>query len=163
MIVSENLLKGNSGTHKVELKNKGTASDNYNYLKITAPATLEENQKYTFCFRFKQFNGSGEFSVMLYDKDNIKRFGSARLNVSDDRHYFNFIYRAGLTINLLVYVDLSGETRGAGAEIKDMIIVDGYYEKTGKEIIYLPNKNDVKPENQAIFPIGGGYHEVYPL
>lgn len=162
--VKENLLKDNSGTHKVEPRNKGTASDNYNYLQITIPDKFEENQKYTFCFRFKQFNGSGEFEVKLYNKDNTKSAGSKRCNVNDGRFYFNFIYRAGVTVNLLVYVDIAGETRGVGAEVKDMIIVEGYHEKTGGEIVYLPNKNDVKADNQAIFPIGGGtFKEVFPI
>lgn len=154
--VKENLLKGYSGTHKIEPKNNGTASDNFNYQKIIIPATLEENQKYTFCFRFKQFNGSGEFSVHVYDKNNIKFAGITKFNVNDSRFYFHFTYREGVTVNLLVYADVPGETRGVGAEIKDMIIVDGYHEETGGEIVYLPSKNDVKAENQAIFPIGGG-------
>lgn len=161
--VKDNLLKGYSGTHKIEPRNKGTASDNYNYQQITIPDTFEENQKYTFCFRFKQFNGSGEFSVTLHDKSNTKRAGVARFNVSDSRFYLNFIYRAGVTDDILIYADVSGETRGVGAEIKDMIIVDGYHEETGGEIVYLPNKNDIKADNQAIFPIGGGYHDIYPL
>lgn len=162
MIVKENVLLGYGGTYKVAPRNKGTALDNFNYQQITIPDTLEENQKYAFCFRFKQFNGSGDFSVMLYDKDHIKNFDSARLNVSDDRHFFDFVYRAGLTIHLLVYVDIAGETRGIGAEVKDMMIVNGHYEKTGEEIVYLPNKNNVESDNQAIFPIGG-YQDIYPL
>lgn len=154
--VKENLLKGYKGIHKIKALNNGVASDNYNYRQITIPTSLEENQKYTFCFSFKQFNGSGIFSIMLFDKNNTKSAGSARLNVIDGRFYFNFTYRAGITVNLLIYTDVSGETRGVGAEIKDMIIVDGYFDKNGEEIVYLPHKEDVKPENQAIFPIGGG-------
>ena len=38
----------------------------------------------------------------------------------------------------------------------------GIYKDLPSEV-YLPNKNSVKPENQAIFPIGGGYHEVFPI
>lgn len=161
--VKDNLLKSYSGTHKVEPRNAGIASDNYNYLQITIPDTLKENQEYTFCFKLKQFNGSREFSVMLYDKDHIKSAGASRFNVSDGRSYFNFIYREGVTVDILVYVDMSGETRGVGAEIKDMIIVEGYHKNTDEEVVYLPNQDDVKADNQAIFPIGGGYHEVYPL
>ena len=160
MIIKDNLLKGYSGTQKIEPRNEGTDSDNYNYRQITIPATLEENQKYTFCFKFKQFNGSGEFSVMLYDESNTKRAGEAIFVVSDGKFYLNFIYRAGVTDNILIYSDVSGETRGAGAEIKDMIIVDGYHEETGGEIVYLPNKNDVKAENQAIF-LSGGYSKRF--
>lgn len=161
--IKENLLKGYSGTHKLNARNKGVDSDNYNLKEIAIPNTLEENQKYTLCLRFKQFNGSGIFSILLFNKSNTKSAGGAILNVSNGRIYFDFTYRAGITDNILIYAGKAGKTRGVGAEIKDIIIVDGYYEKLGDEVVYLPNKEDVKPDNQAIFPIGGGYHEVYPL
>lgn len=162
MIVNENLLKGYSGTHKIEPRNKGIENDNYNYLPITIPDTLEENQKYTFCFRFKQFNGNGEFSVGLYDKTHMKRAGIAEFNISDNTHYFNFTYLAGITEHILIYADIAGETRGVGAEIKDMILVDGYHEKTDQEIVYLPNKEDVKADNQAVFVAGGVFKDIFP-
>lgn len=163
MIVKENVLLGYGGTHIVEARNKGTASDNFNYKQIDIPTNLKENQKYTLCFKLKQLNGSGEFSIMLYNKENTKSAGGAKLQVDDERMYFNFVYRAGITEQILIYNDLSGQTRGVGLELKDIILVEGQFERGVNEIVYLPHKKDVKAENQAIFPIGGGYQDIYPL
>lgn len=156
MIVKENVLLGYGGTHIVEARNKGTASDNFNYKQIDIPTNLKENQKYTLCFKLKQLNGSGEFSIMLYNKGNTKSAGGAKLQVDDERMYFNFVYRAGITERILIYNDLSGQTRDVGLELKDIILVEGQFAREGNEIVYLPHEQDVKPENQAIFPIGGG-------
>lgn len=163
MIVKENLLLGYGGTNIVEARNKGVASDNFNYKRIDMPTNCKENQKYTLCFKLKQLNGSGEFSISLYNKGNTKSAGRAELQVDDERMYFNFIYRAGITERILIYNDVAGQTRGVGLELKDIILVEGHFERGGNEIVYLPHKEDVKPENQAIFPIGGGYREVLPI
>lgn len=157
MIVNENLLKGYSGTHKVEAKNNGVAQDNYNYKPIVIPTNLKENQEYTLCFKLKQFNGSGEFSIRLYDMETKKLSGGASFRVSDEKIYFNFVYKAELTENLLIYNDILGQTRGVGLELNDIILVEGHFERGVNEIVYLPHKEDVKADNQAIFPIGGGY------
>lgn len=163
MIVKENLLLGYGGTHIVEARNNGTVSDNFNYKQIDIPTNLEENQKYTLCFKLKQFNGSGEFSIKLYDKEHMKFDRETNLQVDDERMYFNFVYRAGITEHLLIYNDISGQTRGVGLELKDIILVEGHFERGVNEITYLPHKEDVKAENQAIFPIGGGYQDIYPI
>ena len=156
MIVKENLLSGYGGTHFVEAKNSGVASDNYNYKEIAIPTDCKKNQEYTCCFKVKQFNGSGEFSINIFDKYNKKSAGLTRIKVSNENVYFNFKYRAGITEHLLIYTDISGQTRGVGLELKDIILVEGHFERGGNEIVYLPHKEDVKAENQAIYPIGGG-------
>ena len=154
--VKENLLKGYIGTHLVEATNKGVASDNYNYKLIVIPTNLGENQEYTLCFKSKQFKGSGEFNIMLYNKGNIKSAGGARLQANKEKQYFNFIYRREITEQLLIYTDIVGQTRGVGLELKDIVLVEGHFERGVNEIVYLPHKEDVKADNQAIFPIGGG-------
>lgn len=156
MIVKENLLLGYGGTHIVEARNEGTQSDNFNYKQINIPTNLKENQKYTLCFKLKQLNGSGEFSIKLYNKEHTKIAGETDLQVDDERMYFNFVYRAGFTEHILIYNDISGQTRGVGLELKDTVLVEGHFERGGNEIVYLPHKEEVKPDNQAIFPIGGG-------
>ena len=161
--VKENLLKGYSGTYKLEARNGGDNSDNFSYRMVIIPTTLEENQQYTFCFKFKQYNGSGNFTVAIFDKINKTAAVRTIYEVSDKQMFINFTYKKGVTDNILIYTDVAGETRGIGAETKDMILLDGYYEKTGEEIVYLPHREEVKPDNQAIFPIGGGYREVFPL
>lgn len=163
MIVKENVLLGYGGTHIVEARNKGTKSDNFNYKRIDIPTNLKENQKYTLCFKLKQLNGSGELTIKLYNKENTKLDRGADLQVDDERMYFNFVYRAGITEHILIYSDISGQTRGVGLELKDIILVEGQFERGVNEIVYLPHKKDVKAENQAVFPIGGGYHEVFPI
>ena len=161
--VNENLLKGYKGAYKVEGVNVGVPSDNYNRLTIDMPDTLEENQKYTFCFKFKQFNGSGKFTVRLFNKDNSVAADRVTFNVSDERFYFNFTYRAGITDKILIYTDIAGATRGVSAEIKDIMIVDGYYEKIGDEVVYLPHKENLPEGKQALLPPEGNYKEIQAL
>lgn len=161
--VKKNLLKGYNRTYKIEARNEGGTSDEYNYAQITIPTTFDENQQYTFFFKFKQFNGRGNFTVAIFDKINKTALVRKIYKVSDKQMFINFNYKKGVTDHILIYTDVAGKTRGIGAEVWDLIIVEGYFEDTGEEIVYLPHKEDVKPTNQAIFPIGGGYREVFPL
>lgn len=48
--------------------------------------------------------------------------------------------------------------------LRDKFVVKYFKLKVGEDdSLWVTNKNEVKPENQAIFPIGGGYHEVFPI
>ena len=51
-----------------------------------------------------------------------------------------------------------------GRDDFDVITIKHFYLGIGNSNTpNLPRKNEVKAENQAIFPIEGGYHEVFPI
>lgn len=150
MIINDNLLAGYNGVQKIIAQNKGVATDNYQFFSFQIPSDLIENRDYILSFQIKQFNGSGKSTLMISDKAIIKSAGSKKINVHEPVE-FKFKYRKDITETILIYSDLSGKTRGVGADIKNIKIEEG-----NVVTLYIPNKNDVKPVNQAIFPIGGG-------
>ena len=154
--VRENLLKGNSGTYKITARNTGEPVDNNQFKVVVIPTELREDQEYTFCLRAKQYGGSGKFSTRVTNLNYTSFPFEASLQANEEKVYFNFIYRPGITKKLLVYSDIHGNTRGVGMDFKDIILVEGHFERGVNEIVYLPHKEDVKSENQAIFPVGGG-------
>lgn len=154
--VRENLLKDHSGTYKITARNTGESVDNYQFKMVIIPTELRENQEYTFCLRAKQYGGSGKFSIRVTDVNYTRFPFDASLQANEEKVYFNFVYRPGITEKLLIYSDIHGNTRGVELDIKDIVLVEGRFERGVNEIVYLPYKEDVKAENQAIFPSGGG-------
>ena len=77
-------------------------------------------------------------------------------------------YKTAKTIGDYMYIEIKGEKIKGPIHVRSYSGASGYIYGLGiyKDFpseVYLPNKNSVKPENQAIFPIGGGYHEVFPI
>ena len=77
-------------------------------------------------------------------------------------------YREAKIIGDYMYIEMKGEDMKGPIHVSSNSGASGYiyglgiYKDSPSEV-YLPNKNSVKPENQAIFPIGGVFQEVYPL
>lgn len=77
-------------------------------------------------------------------------------------------YKKAKTIGDYHYIEIQGDKMKGPTYILSNESANGYVYALGvyKDFppeIYVPNKKAVKPDNQAIFPIGGGYREVYPL
>ena len=147
--VKENLYEGNDIVIEPEDKN-------YNFKILKLPDTLIDGEIYTFSAKVNQFdNGSGTCGFV------IRKQGSPN-SVWTTLHIENFVYKfkykKEIQEEILVYSDVQYKTRNIGAEFYNISIVKG----DGMDI-YMPHKSKVKPDNQAIFPIGGGYHEVFPL
>lgn len=70
-------------------------------------------------------------------------------------------YKNAKTTGDFIYIEIKGENMKGPIHISSYDGANGYiyalgvYKNLPSEI-YMPNKNSVKPENQAIFPIGGG-------
>lgn len=144
MIIRDNILKGVNGVKLIH-----SLTDRYCYYDIFVPQ-LKENQEYTLSFNIKQIVGSGKFSLGIFNKNHSRSAGMYSYN-ANSKVSLTFTYRAGVSEKLLIYSDIAGQTKGAKAEIKNIKLEEG------KEMSeYKPHKEDVKPENQAIFPIGGG-------
>ena len=77
-------------------------------------------------------------------------------------------YKKVKIIGDYMYTEIKGERMKGPTHVRSDSGASGYIYGLGiyKDLpseVYLPNKNSVKPEKQAIFPIGGGYHEVFPI
>ena len=77
-------------------------------------------------------------------------------------------YKEVKIIGDYMYIEIKGEKIKGPIHVLSNSGASGYIYGLGiyKDLpseVYLPNKNSVKPENQAIFPIGGGYREVFPI
>lgn len=151
MIINENLYEGNQ---KLSFsREKG----NYNYITILSNSDvdkLEENKKYTISCDVNQTeNGSGYVN-----------FGRVKGGALQDWAEKSVKDRLELTFNkmenmrIVCYTDLAGKTEDVGLKAFNVKLDPG---DTATQ--YIPHKSKVKPENQAIFPIGGGYHEVFPI
>lgn len=92
--------------------------------------------------------GSGRFTFDLYDynlNDLINQVG-----VFGKRNYMTFKYIEGQTYKINLYTDIDGKCTNIGAKFYNIKLEEG-----DQMTLHLPHKSKVKPENQAIFPIGG--------
>ena len=144
MIINENILKRVNGVKLIY-----SPTDRYCFYDVFVPQ-LKENKEYTFSFNIKQTVGSGKFTLGIYNKPHSKSAGRYVYNAGG-RVSLVFTYRAGVSEKLLIYSDIAGQTNESRAEIKNIKLEEG---KQMSE--YIPHKEDVKADNQAIFPIGGG-------
>ena len=153
MIINENLAY-------IENFELTAMNDKNRYQSIELPIYLVAGRKYTISARVKQDpNGSGVITLRTYDEavTNIKDEKYCKID-DDGRIFLTFIYDEVSTFYVLFYTDRAKKTAGIGASFDYVKL-----EKGDQMTPYLPHKSNVKAENQAIFPIGGGYHEVFPI
>lgn len=117
---------------------------------------LVDGEIYTFSSNLNLSEGETS-SVILFDSDYKIQSGTSTFTVQK-RNSFTFTYKEGVTSRIACYAGVHGSTSGISADYTKIKI-----EKGDQMTPYLPHKSTVKPDNQAIFPIGGGYHEIYPL
>lgn len=145
--VKENLYAGDDIF--IEAENKA-----YNYKGINIPDYLIDGEIYTFSAKVNQSdNGSGRCGFV------IRRTGISNnvwITLPIENFVHKFKYNKESQAEILIYPDVQEKTNNIGAEFYNISIVKG----DGMDI-YVPNKNGVKPENQAIFPIGGGITKSY--
>ena len=144
MIINENLLPINE-LH-IEVRNIRYNNKPIYFDKLP----LEKGKEYTLSFYGKQNDkGSGRYSVGLFreragDVIFIKKYACNQINS------FTFVYTSEMN-RLVFYSDIPGDTIGVSADFTMIKL-----EKGDQMTPYLPHESKVKPENQAIFPIGGG-------
>ena len=145
--VKENLCKVNNFVIKPE-------NVAYNYRIIKLSNNLVDGEIYTFSAKVKQTNnGSGRCGFVIR-KQGFSN--SAWTTLPIENFVYKFKYDKEKQEEILIYSDVQEKTNNVGAEFYNVSIVKG----DGMDI-YLPYKSNVKPENQAIFPIGGVFKEVY--
>lgn len=115
---------------------------------------LVDGETYTFSANLNLSQGETA-SIILFDSDYKIQSGTATFT-TEKRSDFTFTYKEGVTSELLCYAGIHGSTNGISAEYTNIKL-----EKGDKMTPYLPHKSKVKPDNQAIFPIGGGTTKSY--
>lgn len=151
MIVNENLLPINEFHIEAKDRKFNHQAINFNELPV------EEGEKYTLSFYGKQNEkGSGSYSL-IFHRNAIGDTILSKQYECNKRNSFTFVYTSEMD-RFNLYADIIGEEIGVSADFNMLKL-----EKGDKMTPYLPHKSNVKAENQAIFPVGGGYHEVFPL
>ena len=119
-----------------------------NYTSIEIPK-LEIGETYTVSFVLKQKEGgSGKSTVCIFDENIYSRPFRGEFKVGYNE--FSFEY-SDKTVNLLLYPDVFGQHGNGRKSFYDNITIT----KGSAGDVYMPHKSKVKPDNQAIFPIGG--------
>ncbi len=77
-------------------------------------------------------------------------------------------YKIAKTIGDFYYIEIQGYKMNGAIFILSNESANGYIYALGvyKDFpsdIYVPNKNGIKPDNQAVFVAGGGFQEGYPV
>ena len=135
-------------------KEKVRVSDTYAATKIPE---LEIGETYTISFNLSQNEyGSGKSTVTIFDERNTKRTYAGLADIGYNE--ISFVYGED-TNRLLLYND----DFNAGKDDRRLSIYRNIMINRGGSGLYIPHKSKVKAENQAIFPIGGGYREVLPI
>ena len=127
-----------------------------NFAQCKIP-NLVIGETYTVSFVLKQKEGgSGKSTVCIFDKNTVGRSFADVFSIGYNE--FSFKY-SDKTINIIMYPDIFGQGGNGRKSFYDNITIT----KGSTGDVYMPHKSKVKPENQAIFPIGGGYREVFPI
>ena len=152
MVINENLILTEDKPYYIKPED-----NRYKYIKINLPTNLNENEMYTFSLDVSQINGSGELSMIIFNKDHSLTYKTI-IGKNNSRNSFSFKYMQDKTEHILLYSDIAGKTQFVGATFRNIKL-----EKGDKATPYIPNKNIVDPSKQAIFKSGGVFQEVYPL
>lgn len=144
MIVNENLLPINEFHLKAKNTRYNSAITYFDKLPV------EEGEKYTLSFYGKQNEkGSGIYSLIFHRRAQGDQMISRRYSCNQ-RNSFTFVYTSEMN-RFNFYADIIGEEIGVSADFTMLKLENG-----DQMTLYLPHKSNVKAENQAIFPIGGG-------
>lgn len=155
MIINENLLKDSARErHKINKAGEiwGAVIFYINNLG------LEHGKEYTISFEVKNLSkqSNGTVGVFVTSLDGRKDTFRTSLLVSG-RISATFTYSKDISDRIGLSPGPVGQASRCEATFLKVKLAKG---KIADE--YIPNKEDVKPDNQAIFPIGGVFKEVYP-
>ena len=118
---------------------------------------LTDGESYTISLDCEQTGDKTDgFTFNLYNY-NLKKLIN-QVGVFNKRNHMTFKYEEGETYKVNLYTGIIGEYTESGANFYNIKLEEG-----DQMTPYLPHKSKVKSDNQAIFPIGGGYHEVLPI
>lgn len=110
---------------------------------------LVNGETYTFSANLNLSKGETA-TIILFDSD-YKIQSETSIFTTKERNSFTFTYKEGVTSRITCYAGIHGSTNGISAKHTNIKL-----EKGNQMTPYLPHKSKVKPENQAVFPIGGG-------
>ena len=143
MIVNDNLIKQSA----IFLEAKDIS---YRYESVFIDSfNLVEGATYTFSANLDLSEGS-EGTVIVYDKSYTVNSGTSMFSTKN-RSGFTFVYKGDSTHRIACYAGVAGSCNGVSARYTNIKL-----EKGDKMTPHLPHRSNVKAENQAIFPSGGG-------
>lgn len=151
MIVKENLLDTSNitCTYASYDKDKKIAKvlKEYDYSRVQykLPEGLEIGQKYTFSCCINNIDGDDKLAVCNYPNEGDKEL----LKADGAFQSYTFTLKDKNT-HIYLYLGVAGSTKGTYKLNQEKL------ENGDQMTLYLPHKSNVKAENQAIFPSGGG-------
>lgn len=152
MVINENLISTEDNPYYIKPEDH-----RYKYKQINLPTNLNENDVYTFSVDVSQTNGSGELSMIIFNKDHSLTYKTI-IGKNNTRNSFSFEYMQDRTAHILLYSDIAGKTQFVGATFRNIKL-----EKGNKATPYIPNKNTLDPSKQALLPPEGDYKEIEPV
>ena len=151
MIVNDNLTKQSS----IVLEAKDT-THHYGTVFLDS-LNLVEGATYTFSANLDLSEGS-EGKVIVFNK-TYTVYSQISMFSTKNRSGLTFVYKGDSTHRISCYAGLTGSTNGISASYTEIKLEPG-----DQMTPYLPHKSNLESDNQAIYPIGGGYFkEVYPI
>ena len=112
-------------------------------------------------------DGSAEKLVEDVDPDAVYYVGIYGRSSKPLELYKGDSYKKVKIIGDYMYIEMKGEKMKGPIHVRSNSGASGYIYGLGiyKDFpseVYLPNKNSVKPDNQAIYPPEGHYKEIQP-
>ena len=149
MIINENLYSG---------KDIYVPPNNvvYQFLPVKFEINFEVGKSYTISCEVSLSKGDS-CTLRIFNKDYSKNLFT-KIWTAGSRNSLTFKFDDSNEYVFAFYAGIAGKTNNIKAYYKKIKL-----EKGEEMTPYLPHKSKAKPENQAIFPIGGGYHEVFPI
>ena len=157
MIINKNLL------NEKRIHSDLTKRENYNWkaVRYKLPDDLIDGETYTASCTIRQGeNGTGYSSIIILGPKPGAPIPlpNEYLNIPISNLQTTFTYSSKNMEFIDFCIDVWEKTSD-----KTGTIIKAKIEPGDKMTPYLPHKSNVKADNQAIFPIGGGYHEVFPI
>lgn len=148
MIVNENLYSSND----IYVPPNNIS---FQFLPVKFEMNFEVGKSYTISFEVSLSEGNSctlsifnkDFSAMLFTK----------ICTAGSRNSLTFKFNNSNEYKFAFYAGIAGKTQNIKAYYKNIKI-----EKGDKMTPYLPHKSKVKPDKQAVFPIGGGIQRNIP-
>ena len=119
-----------------------------NYTVVHIPKLIV-GETYTVSFVLRQKEGgSGKSTVCIFDENLLGRPFRDEFGIGYNEFSFEYSDETAL---ILLYPDVFGQHANVRTSYYDNITIT----KGSTGDVYMPNKNSIKPDNQAIFPVGG--------
>lgn len=148
MIVNENLYSGND----IYVPPNNIK---YQFIPVDFGIDFEVGKSYTISCEVSV--SEGESCELRIYNENYREVLFSKRFIVDSREFMTFKFDDSNKYRAAFYAGIAGKTINIKAYYKKIKIEPG-----DQMTPYIPNKNSVKADNQAVFLSGGVFQEVYP-